>query len=1784
MAEDPKVRFIKTSDEIYNANLESIDDYAFYKTEDKVFLGKKELSNEVTGVKGSNETLFRVGEVTITKDNIGLGKADNTPDAEKAVLSATKLATIRTILTDLASNTAADFDGTKNVTPGVKGVLGLANGGTGNTTGTAQYLASHNILEGTDLNTLTDSGFYVTAEAGLAVKLVNCPVPNGSIALCTIKRGPVNSAQILVSQASATDVRLFIRTCYQDEWGEWIQVYTPNNPQKDITGNAATATKLTSSAGSETQPVYFKDGKPVVTAHALEPVTTTKEGLMSAADKVKLDGIDTNANKYTLPVASATVLGGVKSGTDISVDASGNVSVVDDSHNHVIGNVDGLQAALDAKVPKTTTVNGKALSGNITLSYSDVQAIPASDKGAKGGVATLGTDGKVPSSQLPSYVDDVIEGYLNGGKFYKEDTHTTEIPGEAGKIYIDLHTSKTYRWSGTVFSVISETLALGTTSSTAFYGDKGQTAYEHATAKGTQLASGLWKVTTNAQGHVTAGAAVSKADITGLGIPGSDTTYGNAVANGAAGLMTGADKAKLDGIAAGANAYSLPTASATVLGGVKTGYTTTGKDYAVTIDASGNLHVNVPWTDNNTWVANSATAAGYVASGSGQANKVWKTDANGAPAWRDDADTKYTLPVATSGALGGVKSGGDITVATTGAVTVTHATSANTATSATDNTKLPLAGGTMTGDITFSGARRAIKVNTGTYSSEAITFYDGGDASGGGITIGFGGRTIVGSGESATALRSALGGSDTSEKLYLSSDEDAHVMVKCQTIDQRLDFAFGTDGILTAPVGFKGSLTGKATSAGTADSAVTATKVGHTLTFTGGASATFNGSADASVAIPTWATLSGKPTLAAVATSGKYSDLSGTPTIPTALKNPNALTVTLNGTSWGTYDGSAAKTLAITPAAIGALASGAKAASASTADTLSATLPVSKGGTGATTLAANSFLFGNGTSAITTNYFNHYRIELHLGSDLAAGWRRVCKISTPTTGYIQCLLFEGGGWDSGSPTGATVAINTVHTTPYLKLLNCYAGSLVPKIRLTYTGTSATAEYYLDAYVNAQADRVSHQVFVLVGNVGVSEINTANPAPVLTTSLTTARELTYENNTSQYNYASAVVDSQNGNKITMNYSASGLTTTSWLAAWNNYELRAISPTTVKSLMGLNNVSNTADADKNVKYATSAGSATSATTATTATTANKTQAALSWSGAASGSFNGSTAASFVIPTWSTLSGKPTLAAVATSGSYNDLTNKPSIPAAYSLPTASSTVLGGVQLGYSASGKYYALQVDSSGKAYVYVPWSDTNTTYSAFQAGTDGLVPAPKQYSTSDYYLSGDGTWEELPSSPSLRSLVGSSAIGTSSKPVYWNGSNFVATTNSIPSYSAAGSNSRPVYWTSSGPSTISYLHDIESICLEGSSLDSINNSCIVSGGENTVGGYRCGVFGLQNNIVARTASGPQLEPIDNVITGTKNNIWKTQNCVILGEANEINTDPGSTGNRTCNSVFGGTNNQTSDDCANNSIIFGYDNHTDSDFGNGAIFGNGNYYPNTTGGIVLGTFSKYNSTNSGIIVGNGTSSTKKNTFRVTMAGTVYGTGSYNTSGADYAEFVKEWADGNPDSEDRVGYFVTVKNQKLYIAKPGDYIMGIVSGNPSIVGNGDEDYMWKYKRDEFNRPILEEVPEEVPDIDEETGQIKKDENGNSIYKAGEKMEMREVVSEDYDPTRPYVERKDRPEWDYVGMKGVLPVRDDGTCIPDAFCKCGEGGIATFASERGFDTFYVIERINDHVVSVQI
>lgn len=160
----------------------------------------------------------------------------------------------------------------------------------------------------------------------------------------------------------------------------------------------------------------------------------TKVEASSTNGKIKINGTDTIV--YTHPTTTAVTAAAVKVGKD----SSGHV---------VLGNA---------------------------LTASDVGAIATTAKGAANGVAELDSTGKVPSSQLPSFVDDVLE-------YDKQSSFPTT--GEAGKIYIAQDTNKTYRWSGSAYVEISASLALGETSSTAYRGDRGKTAYEHS-----QLTSG----------------------------------------------------------------------------------------------------------------------------------------------------------------------------------------------------------------------------------------------------------------------------------------------------------------------------------------------------------------------------------------------------------------------------------------------------------------------------------------------------------------------------------------------------------------------------------------------------------------------------------------------------------------------------------------------------------------------------------------------------------------------------------------------------------------------------------------------------------------------------------------------------------------------------------------------------------------------------------------------------------------------------------------------------------------------------------------------------------------------------------------------------------------------------------------------------------------------------------------------------------------------------------------------------------------------------------------------
>lgn len=204
-----------------------------------------------------------------------------------------------------------------------------------------------------------------------------------------------------------------------------------------------------------------------------------------------------------------------------------------------------------------------------------------------------------------------------------------------------------------------------------------------------------------------------------------------------------------------------------------------------------------------------------------------------------------------------------------------------------------------------------------------------------------------------------------------------------------------------------------------------------------------------------------------------------------------------------------------------------------------------------------------------------------------------------------------------------------------------------------------------------------------------------------------------------------------------------------------------------------------------------------------------------------------------------------------------------------------------------------------------------------------------------------------------------------------------------------------------------------------------------------------------------------------------------------------------------------------------------------------------------------------TGDAFIIGNGTSEKGlSNAFRVAYTGTVYATNATISTGADYAEYF-EWADGNPNSEDRVGHFVTFDEKepkKLRLATSTDaYILGIISGMPSVIGNGDEDWKQRFVLDDFGRYVTEIVTY----IDDEG----KKQTGTQWKQ-----------NPDYDPHKKYIPRAERKEWSAVGLLGVLSVCDDGTCLPGAYCTVTDKGLATAATAG----YRVLRRVSETVVEV--
>ena len=122
--------------------------------------------------------------------------------------------------------------------------------------------------------------------------------------------------------------------------------------------------------------------------------------------------------------------------------------------------------------------------------------------------------------------------------------------------------------------------------------------------------------------------------------------------------------------------------------------------------------------------------------------------------------------------------------------------------------------------------------------------------------------------------------------------------------------------------------------------------------------------------------------------------------------------------------------------------------------------------------------------------------------------------------------------------------------------------------------------------------------------------------------------------------------------------------------------------------------------------------------------------------------------------------------------------------------------------------------------------------------------------------------------------------------------------------------------------------------------------------------------------------------------------------------------------------------------------------------------------------------------------------------------YADGSWSGGGADYAEYF-EWQDGNSSNEDRIGHSVSLVGNKIKIAESGETVIGVISGNPAVVGDtGWNKWHDKYQKDDYGRYL-------------------RDESGHKL------------LNTDYDDTKEYVTREARKEWDIVGLMGKLRIK---------------------------------------------
>lgn len=551
--------------------------------------------------------------------------------------------------------------------------------------------------------------------------------------------------------------------------------------------------------------------------------TASAAGLMSAADKAKLDGVAAGSNHVTVDAELSTTSTNPVQNKVIKSALDGKSNT---GHKHVKADITDFPTSM----PASDVSAWAKQSSKPSYTISEVSGnLPASR-----------ISGIIDAAHLPSYVDDVIEGYLNGGKFYttksSSGAYSGEIKAEAGKIYVDLSNNKTYRWSGSAYVIISETIALGTTHSSAGYGDESRAAYNHSTSIGnphktTKADLGLGSVENKSSATIR-GELTSANVTTALGYtpPKTDTNTHYTTH-----IVAGAKSGTVNAATTNGNTHINVTDDNTFRSGVVikgTGAT------SVTSDASGNVTVHS--TDTNTWrpVQNNLTSTA--------------TDQSLSAAQGKALNEKFGSYVPTSRTVNGKALSANITLS---------AGDVGAAPSSHSHSYLPLAGGTMTGKInrgaggSWISARNNVVVFGTTAKSQAYNPVVGQKTYKGAWTVGnlTGDERLVFSYDTDTNFNA---GNNTNNATYLPIGNRSQEIITSTTIGSQSVNHANTAGSVAWS-----NVSGRPSSMPASD-------------------------------VYAWAKASSKP-------SYSWSEISGRPTIPSV--GNGTVTITQNGTNKGSF-------------------------------------------------------------------------------------------------------------------------------------------------------------------------------------------------------------------------------------------------------------------------------------------------------------------------------------------------------------------------------------------------------------------------------------------------------------------------------------------------------------------------------------------------------------------------------------------------------------------------------------------------------------------------------------------------------------------------------------------------------------------------------------------------------------------------------------------------------------------------------------------------------------------